>query len=86
MVPGAGRVCVCTHACVQSLSRVRLCDPMDSSQPGPSVHGIPQARILVQALLNPGIRPGSFVFAALAAGFFTAGSTWEASARWVMRS
>ena len=31
---------------VKSLSRVRLCDPMDGSPPGSSVHGIPQARIL----------------------------------------
>ena len=29
-----------------SLSRVRLCDPMDCSLPGSSVHGILQARIL----------------------------------------
>ena len=33
--------------CAQSLSGVRLCDPMDCSQPGSSVHGISQARILV---------------------------------------
>ena len=31
---------------VKSLSRVRLCDPTDSSVPGSSVHGILQARIL----------------------------------------
>ena len=31
--------------CAQSLSRVRLCDPMDSP-PGSSVHGLLQARIL----------------------------------------
>ena len=31
---------------VKSLSRVRLCDPVDCSLPGSSVHGIPQARIL----------------------------------------
>ena len=28
------------------LSRIWLCDPMDCSPPGPSVHGISQARIL----------------------------------------
>ena len=33
-------------ACAQSLSRVRLCDPMDCSLPGFSVHRISQARIL----------------------------------------
>ena len=31
---------------VKSLSRVRLCDPVDWSPPGSSVHGIFQARIL----------------------------------------
>ena len=35
-------------ACVLSrFSHVRLCDPMDYSLPGSSVHGILQARILV---------------------------------------
>ena len=31
---------------VKSLSRVRLCDPMDCSLPGFSDHGIFQARVL----------------------------------------
>ena len=31
---------------VKSLSRVRLCNPMDCSLPGSSVHGIFQARVL----------------------------------------
>ena len=35
-----------TYIFPQSLSRVRLCDPMDCSPPGSSVHGILQARIL----------------------------------------
>ena len=30
----------------KSFSRVRLCNPMDCSSPGPSVHGILQARML----------------------------------------
>ena len=34
--------CVCMHA----QSCLTLCDPMDSSPPGSSVHGIVQARIL----------------------------------------
>ena len=35
------------HVCVLShLSRVQLCDPMDHSPPGSSVHGILQARTL----------------------------------------
>ena len=33
-------------SCAQSLSRVQLCNPMDCSPPGSSVHGISQARIL----------------------------------------
>ena len=43
-----------------------LCDPMDHSQPGSSVHGILQARILKwvailfsRDLPNPGIKHGS---------------------------
>ena len=43
-----------------------LCDPVDCSPPGSSVHGIPQARRLEGAaipffgdLLDPGIEPGS---------------------------
>ena len=31
---------------VKSLSRVRLCDPMDCSLPGSSIHGIFQASVL----------------------------------------
>ena len=31
---------------VKSLSHVRLCDPVDCSPPGSSVHGILEARIL----------------------------------------
>ena len=34
-----------TH-CAQRLSRIRLCDPVDCSPPGSSVHGIFQAGIL----------------------------------------
>ena len=34
----------CKYA--KSLSRVQLCDPMDCSLPGPSVHGILQTEIL----------------------------------------
>ena len=38
------RMCVCLH--VQLLSCVRLCDPMDCSLSGSSLHGILQARIM----------------------------------------
>ena len=37
---------------VQSLSRVQLCDPMDYSPPGSSVHGISQARILERVAIS----------------------------------
>ena len=35
-----------THACSVSQSCLTLCDPMDDSLPGFSVHGVFQARIL----------------------------------------
>ena len=61
-------------------SRSTLCDPMDSSPPGSSVHGILQAGIaewvaifLLQGFfLDPGIEPRSPVSPALAGRFFTA--------------
>ena len=47
------------------LSRVRLCDPIDCSPPGSSIHGILQARILVWVAISfsrgssdSGIEPG----------------------------
>ena len=50
-----------------------VCDPMDCSPPGPSVHGIFQARILEwvampSSIPNPGFKPAS---PTLAGGFFT---------------
>ena len=43
-----------------------LCDPIDSSPPGFSVHGILQARIFSSPgdLPNPGIKPGSLALQA----------------------
>ena len=35
-----------TYACLHSQSCLTLCDPMNCSPPGPSVHGILQTRIL----------------------------------------
>ena len=77
-------VCELSH-----FSRVRLCvNPMDSSPPGPSVHGILQARILEWVacpppgdLHDPGIKPVSLMYPALASRFFTSGATWEAPSR-----
>ena len=40
-------VCVCVHVCTKSLqSQPTLCDPMNGSLPGSSVHGVFQERIL----------------------------------------
>ena len=40
-------------ATVKSLSRVRLCDPVDYSPPGSSVHGTLQARALECNAITP---------------------------------
>ena len=61
-----------------------LCDPMDCSPPGSSVHGILQARILEWVTMpssgssDPGIKPTSLMFPVLAVGLFTTSTTWEA--------
>ena len=70
------------YACVRARS---LCDPMDRSLPGSSVHGILQARILEWVargsspgdLPNPGIETASLT-SALIGRFFTASATWDA--------
>ena len=72
-------------ACMQAKSLQScptLCDPMDCNPPGSSVHGILQARILEwvaipfsRNLPNPGIKAWS---PALADGFFTTSTTWQA--------
>ena len=63
-----------------------LCNPMDCSLPGSSVHGISQARILewVGILLqeifpSQGSNPGLFVSPALAGGFFAISATCKVS-------
>ena len=63
-----------------------LCDPMDCSPPGSSVHGILQARVLEWGavpspgdLPDPGMEPTSLMSPALAGGFFASSATWEAS-------
>ena len=71
-----------THLCVHAKSIQScptLCDLMDYSPPGSSVHGILQARILEWVaspsppgdLPNPGIEPTSLRSPALAGRFFT---------------
>ena len=64
--------------CCQSHSHVWLCDPMDYSLPGSSVHGFSQARILQWVaisfssdFLDPGIEPKTCASPALAGEFFT---------------
>ena len=59
-----------------------LCDPMGRSQPGSSVHGILQARILDWVAMpppgdlpDPGIEPASLMPPTLAGGLFTTRAT-----------
>ena len=56
----------CAVLCLVARSCLTLCDPMDCSLPGSSVHGILQARILELVVMpfpgdvpNPGIEPRS---------------------------
>ena len=58
-------VCVCVCVCVLLLllsrfSRVRLCDPIDGSSPGPSVLGFSQARILEWAAISFSFEAGNY--------------------------
>ena len=79
---------------VRSLSCfLTLCNPMDWSPPGFSVHGIFQARILKWLSLptpgdlpNPGIEPTSLASPALAGGFFATSTTWEAPKCFILKS
>ena len=70
------------------LSRGRLCDPMDYSPPGASVHGVVQTRILEWVAISfsrefpdPGMEFPSLTFPELAGGFFTTSATWETQHR-----
>ena len=65
-------------ACSIAQSCLALCQPVDGSPPGSSVHGASQARILECTALpfpgglpDPGIKPASLVSLALAGRFFT---------------
>ena len=72
--------------CVKSLqSCPTVCNPMDQSLPGSSVHGILQAGILEWVAMpssrgSPQPRDGaeSLTSPALAGEFFTTSATWEA--------
>ena len=74
--------CVCMVSCFR---RVWLCNPVDCSLPGSSIHRILQARILewvaclpLGDLPDPGIKPAPLMSPALAGRFSMASTTWEA--------
>ena len=91
-------VCLCLCVCFFSSSFVsdslkpngqekkkKERNPMDSSPPGSSFHGIFQARLLEWVAIsysrgssNPEIRLMILVSPVLAGGFFTTSATWEA--------
>ena len=65
-------------------SHVRLCNPMDYSPPGSSVHGFPRQEYWSRLpcpppgdLPDPGIEPKSLMSPAFADGFFTTSFSWE---------
>ena len=74
----------CMHA--KSLqSCPTLCDSVDCSLSGSSVHEILQVRILEGLLCpspgdlpHPGVKPASLMSSASVDGFFTNSATWEA--------
>ena len=74
----------CVRVCLFAPSCPTLCDPMDCSLPGSSVHGILQAKILEWIVLFQGIFPtqGSNLhlvhLPALAGRFFITSAAWEA--------
>ena len=77
LAPGGGCVCARAQSCPT------LCDPMDYSPSGSSVHGILQARILewVAISFSRGSSPlrDQTHVSCLAGGFFDHCITWEAS-------
>ena len=73
------------YVCAKSFQLcLTLCNPVDCSPPGSSVHGILQARVL-EWVAMPSSRGSSqprdqthiFMSPALAGGFFTTSTTWE---------
>ena len=75
----------CSVLCLVAQSCPTLCDPMDCSLPGSSVHGVLQEEYWSGLPCpppgdppGPGIEPASLMFTALAGGFFTKSPTWEA--------
>ena len=74
-------LCHAMLCCAKSLHVLTLCDPMDCSLPGSSVHEILQARILEWVVTPSYIgssQPGiELVPPALAGRFLTTSATWE---------
>ena len=66
------------------LSRVQICDPIDCSPPGSSVHEDSSGKntgvgcLLPGDLPDSGTEPASFMSPALAGSFFTISASWEA--------
>ena len=74
--------CACVHAKSLQLCPT-LCDPVDCSLPGSSVHGFSRREYWSGLpcpppgdLPNPGIKPAALTFPALAGKFFTTLTTW----------
>ena len=78
------------HVCMRAKSLqwcLTLCDPIDSSPPGSSVHGISLARYWsglpfpsLRDLPNPGIETAFLMSLALGCWFLTTSAAWEAQA------
>ena len=66
---------LCVHACSVTQLCPTLCDPMDCSLPGPSVHGMAQARMLEWAAVSSSrgssCPRGQICVSCIAGGFFT---------------
>ena len=78
---GIHTMCMCAKSLQSCLT---LCDPMDRSPPGSSVHGISQAGILEWLAISSSRgsswardRTSSLASPALAVEFFTTSTTWE---------
>ena len=85
--PRLPRVCTCVPS---HFSHIRLCDPMDCSPPGSSVHeilpgkntGVGCHALLQGGLPDPGTEPLFLRFPASACRFFTTNATWEV--QWIV--
>ena len=88
----SSQVVVCVRVCARAQLCPTLCNPLDWSPPGSSIHGIFQARIQNGLpfpppgdLPDPGIKPTSPLSAALQADSLPAellGPSWSSHGRW----